>query len=234
MVNLAEDANGDKVANVVVEDKMLSLAIGKEGQNARLAAKLTGWRIDIKSETQVREEAARREQAEADRLAAMTPEEIETERVAQEAAVEIASFAEEETQIAPAETPAAEEEVAAQAVEAQPEAEVAQATAEEETPAVEEPTAEPAAEQAPVEEAQPEEEGEAVPGTEMTFAQAWEEFEAEEESVEGETPEEALKRKADRRKRQTLVFDEKLGKVVAKRKRKGGRARDDWEADIEE
>jgi transcription termination/antitermination protein NusA len=234
MVNLAEDANGDKVANVVVEDKMLSLAIGKEGQNARLAAKLTGWRIDIKSETQVREEAARREQAEADRLAAMTPEEIETERVAQEAAVEIASFAEEETQIAPAETRAAEEEVAAQAVEAQPEAEVAQATAEEETPAVEEPTAEPAAEQAPVEEAQPEEEGEAVPGTEMTFAQAWEEFEAEEESVEGETPEEALKRKADRRKRQTLVFDEKLGKVVAKRKRKGGRARDDWEADIEE
>ena len=38
-----------KVATVVVPDKQLSLAIGKEGQNARLAAKLTGWRIDIKS-----------------------------------------------------------------------------------------------------------------------------------------------------------------------------------------
>ena len=39
----------DKIATVVVPDKQLSLAIGKEGQNARLAAKLTGWRIDIKS-----------------------------------------------------------------------------------------------------------------------------------------------------------------------------------------
>ena len=37
------------IATVVVPDKQLSLAIGKEGQNARLAAKLTGWRIDIKS-----------------------------------------------------------------------------------------------------------------------------------------------------------------------------------------
>ena len=40
---------GDQVATVIVPDKQLSLAIGKEGQNARLAAKLTGWRIDIKS-----------------------------------------------------------------------------------------------------------------------------------------------------------------------------------------
>jgi transcription termination/antitermination protein NusA len=40
-------------ANVVVPDHQLSLAIGKEGQNARLAAKLTGWRIDIRSESQV-------------------------------------------------------------------------------------------------------------------------------------------------------------------------------------
>jgi N utilization substance protein A len=39
----------EQVATVVVPDKQLSLAIGKEGQNARLAAKLTGWRIDIKS-----------------------------------------------------------------------------------------------------------------------------------------------------------------------------------------
>jgi N utilization substance protein A len=39
----------DKTATVVVPDRQLSLAIGKEGQNARLAAKLTGWRIDIKS-----------------------------------------------------------------------------------------------------------------------------------------------------------------------------------------
>ena len=45
-------------AIVVVPDYQLSLAIGKEGQNARLAARMTGWRIDIKSETQVAEEAA--------------------------------------------------------------------------------------------------------------------------------------------------------------------------------
>ncbi|MGB8957357.1 MAG: transcription termination factor NusA [Tumebacillaceae bacterium] len=42
----------NKVARVVVPDYQLSLAIGKEGQNARLAAKLTGWKIDIKSEAQ--------------------------------------------------------------------------------------------------------------------------------------------------------------------------------------
>ena len=41
-----------KIAQVVVPDYQLSLAIGKEGQNARLAAKLTGWKIDIKSESQ--------------------------------------------------------------------------------------------------------------------------------------------------------------------------------------
>ena len=40
------------MCRVVVPDKQLSLAIGKEGQNARLAAKLTGWKIDIKSQSQ--------------------------------------------------------------------------------------------------------------------------------------------------------------------------------------
>jgi len=43
-----------KTARVVVPDDQLSLAIGKEGQNARLAARLTGWKIDIKSETQAK------------------------------------------------------------------------------------------------------------------------------------------------------------------------------------
>lgn len=47
-----------QTAMVVVPDYQLSLAIGKEGQNARLAARLTGWRIDIKSESQVAEEQA--------------------------------------------------------------------------------------------------------------------------------------------------------------------------------
>ena len=47
-----------KVANVVVPDYQLSLAIGKEGQNARLAAKLTGWKIDIKSESEAERDDA--------------------------------------------------------------------------------------------------------------------------------------------------------------------------------
>jgi N utilization substance protein A len=45
-----------KIMEVVVEDKQLSLAIGKKGQNVRLAAKLVGWRIDIKSEEEKRQE----------------------------------------------------------------------------------------------------------------------------------------------------------------------------------
>ncbi|HVL28520.1 MAG TPA: transcription termination factor NusA [Acidimicrobiales bacterium] len=49
---------GTGAAEVIVPDYQLSLAIGKEGQNARLAARLTGWRVDIKSETQLAEEEA--------------------------------------------------------------------------------------------------------------------------------------------------------------------------------
>ena len=50
------NVNNEEVAQVVVPDYQLSLAIGKEGQNARLAAKLTGWKIDIKSESEVEDE----------------------------------------------------------------------------------------------------------------------------------------------------------------------------------
>ena len=54
----------EKVSRVVVPDYQLSLAIGKEGQNARLAAKLTGWKIDIKSESQAQELMAAADEAE--------------------------------------------------------------------------------------------------------------------------------------------------------------------------
>ena len=46
----------EKAAKVIVPDNQLSLAIGKEGQNVRLAAKLTGWKIDIKSQSQAEED----------------------------------------------------------------------------------------------------------------------------------------------------------------------------------
>ena len=53
---LAVDIHDDeKFAQVIVPDDQLSLAIGKSGQNARLAAKLTNWKIDIKSESQFRQ-----------------------------------------------------------------------------------------------------------------------------------------------------------------------------------
>jgi transcription termination/antitermination protein NusA len=53
---LVDDEN--RQATVVVPDDQLSLAIGREGQNARLAARLTGWRVDIKSETEFSQEEA--------------------------------------------------------------------------------------------------------------------------------------------------------------------------------
>ena len=52
------EASGQRSCIVVVPDNQLSLAIGKEGQNARLAAKLTGWKIDIKSQSQYAEQMA--------------------------------------------------------------------------------------------------------------------------------------------------------------------------------
>ena len=48
----------ERQATVIVPDDQLSLAIGRDGQNARLAARLTGWRVDIKSETEFAQEDA--------------------------------------------------------------------------------------------------------------------------------------------------------------------------------
>ncbi|WP_110515082.1 transcription termination factor NusA [Herpetosiphon llansteffanensis] len=72
---------GEKTATVVVPDKQLSLAIGKEGQNVRLAAKLVGWRIDIKSASSLLEE---------ERAAAEVREAAASEQMLQEAALSTA------------------------------------------------------------------------------------------------------------------------------------------------
>jgi len=69
----------DGVATVVVPDRQLSLAIGKEGQNVRLAAKLTGWRIDIKSAS-----AAEAEKVEAAQASVATEAEVEEEAIVDE------------------------------------------------------------------------------------------------------------------------------------------------------
>ncbi|MEU6035485.1 transcription termination factor NusA [Actinomadura sp. NPDC047616] len=69
---------GGRVARVIVPDYQLSLAIGKEGQNARLAARLTGWRIDIRSDTE--QGGAERSGAERPGAGAEQPERSGTER----------------------------------------------------------------------------------------------------------------------------------------------------------
>src|SRR5205814_5977252 len=69
-VTIDEEA---RIANVTVPERMLSLAIGREGQNARLAAKLTGWRIDIRSDVSVAEAKADEARAAAAAAAGPTP-----------------------------------------------------------------------------------------------------------------------------------------------------------------
>jgi N utilization substance protein A len=75
-VYLAE-VEGNRTATVVVNEDQLSLAIGRDGQNARLAAKLTGWRIDIKSLTEAAGDAIRKLQSDA-ALAALLPAAVES------------------------------------------------------------------------------------------------------------------------------------------------------------
>ncbi len=97
-----------RIANVVVPERMLSLAIGREGQNARLAAKLTGWRIDIRSDVSVAE-AARAAAAEA-ALAEQAVPEADAVLVADPAIEEADAVAAPAADQEPAATPAVETE----------------------------------------------------------------------------------------------------------------------------
>jgi transcription termination/antitermination protein NusA len=76
-VFLSETPDAGRTATVVVQEDQLSLAIGRDGQNARLAAKLTGWRIDIKSLVEAAGDAIRKLQKDAE-LAEMLPAVVET------------------------------------------------------------------------------------------------------------------------------------------------------------
>ena len=89
----------EKTALVVVPDYQLSLAIGKEGQNARLAARLTGFKIDIKSETQARESGDLYDYDEEEELDAEASEETEpaAETETETALEESSETSEEET-----------------------------------------------------------------------------------------------------------------------------------------
>jgi transcription termination/antitermination protein NusA len=144
---LEEGNEEGKTAIVVVPDKQLSLAIGKEGQNARLAAKLTGWRIDIKSASEASDERVRLAEREARRR------EEEQQRRAQEEArlaaarallaeAEAAASADEvieETESAPDEAPVEAPAIAATLETPVPDQAVeAEEIAEEPAPVVEE------------------------------------------------------------------------------------------------
>jgi N utilization substance protein A len=97
----------DGIATVVVPDRQLSLAIGKEGQNARLAAKLSGWRIDIKSVSIAEEEKLVKAVEPEEAAPAEVPEEVVTEEVIvpeEEAAPEPEPEPVLETELAPPET----------------------------------------------------------------------------------------------------------------------------------
>jgi N utilization substance protein A len=94
----------EKTAYVVVPDRYLSLAIGKEGQNARLAAKITGWRIDIRSESEVAaemepEEPVEAEPVEVEAVAEPVPQDDEALREDLMVEAEAESAAADETEL---------------------------------------------------------------------------------------------------------------------------------------
>lgn len=221
-----------KTATVVVPDNQLSLAIGKEGQNARLAAKLTGWRIDIKSATEAADEAVRRAAEEAEAKAKEA--ELAAKR---EAAAAL---------LAEAEKLLAAEEVAETAKNASvPEAagpieapEVVESTLVAELPAVEKVAAlvetegietqpETISPTVAMEATEPAVEEIAVP----TVEPAWDAAEIDEE--DDETGKVKGKEKKKRRQRD-LVLDENTGMLVRRKERKQSRSVHSWEDDIPE
>ncbi len=299
VMNVMLDDERGKTATVVVPDKQLSLAIGKEGQNARLAAKLTGWRIDIKSASEAiaetlntikQDEAIRARMSEkmdlfnsttaileektpvdfsdgelnllsnaieAVNLARMA---IERERKAEAKAARVAAavdiLAEAEAILAAKPSSETEEEilteepVEAEDSEVETEAETETATqdvddimAEAEailtkTEETVEPQVKPEAEAEKVEaeleakietlaEAEPEvilAEGDFETGVAANDASWLEDADSEEDKEK----EREMEKKKARQKKRRLVYDERLGEVVAERRRKHSRRTDDW------
>ena len=239
---LLEDGES-RTAIVVVPDRQLSLAIGKEGQNARLAAKMTGWRIDIKSET----EAATEGLAEIKRqqLSLMKTRSLEAKAAAAPAADDLLSRAEwllrekdktavtleqaaqmlAQADAAGREAEAIESEVAAgEGASPLPDGEAAvvpvaaQLADETGTPDL----ASAAGETLPGGQGAPEK----APGAEVFEPIIFEpvEFVDEEEEIDGVKGKKAKSKKSS--KKRELVFDEALGQVVVRKKRKPTRLGD--------
>ncbi|RME48053.1 MAG: transcription termination/antitermination protein NusA [Chloroflexi bacterium] len=218
-VRLVEAPEG-RTAEVVVPDRQLSLAIGKEGQNARLAAKLTGWRIDIKSESEAAEEAIRRIQEEARRAERLKELEAARALLAEAEAAEAGGVTEAVAADSEAE---ALEEVTEPAVPTPAEAVVEEAEAGGE--------AEPSAPVTPTgDEAAPGDEP-APPKKKPTLVD-WQVLVQEEQQFD-ESGEPLPKKGKKKRKHRRLEYDEHLGEVVARKRRKPGREQERWQRDIE-
>lgn len=224
---LDEKAN-PKTAVVVVPDDQLSLAIGKEGQNARLAAKLTGWRIDIKSQSMAQAEGPRPQAF----IAAAAQEQRDILAMAEaillgKAPVSDAQLLEPEPELEAIEVePMAESELEP---EVEPQLTLV-AAAEEGTEVVEEQepgvraTAEAAAEMEPGQERLAEQVvvEPVAPGQEPGLPSRAEREKPKYVYVKDEEMEslKSAKKKARRQKRE-LVRDDESGALVARRKRKG-------------
>jgi N utilization substance protein A len=246
---MLEEGSDGKTATVVVPDKQLSLAIGKEGQNARLAAKLTGWRIDIKSATEAAEEALRKAEVEQVRAVAGKQQDIlalaeailrkkdgatlsDSELMALGQAIQVVEAAEEAAAKVAEEPVAAAEEAVAEVAEepvAAAEEAIAGVAEVQEVAEPAEVVTEAPGEAEVVEEAKAAAEEETEAGEEI-FAEyleaeeAWVDIEGE----EGEEDKTVGQRKKVRKKRRSLVYDEDLGQMVIQRQRKPGRQRGDW------
>jgi N utilization substance protein A len=232
---LLEDGDA-RTAIVIVPDRQLSLAIGKEGQNARLAAKLTGWRIDIKSETEAASEGIaeikrlgmqvlKARALEAKAAAAPPSDDLlsraewllrEKDRSAvtlEQAAARLAAVPVEPTSVeAGAEAVVSTEAV----VEAGAEAVVSTEAA----PAVVEAAAPPVAPIVTPPQAKPSDT--ILPPLEAFDAAPSEAGEGEdEETAEGRAKRQKSKKTSKKRE---FVYDETLGQVIVRRKRKPGRA----------
>ena len=234
-----EETPDGRTAKVIVPDKQLSLAIGKEGQNARLAAKLTGWRIDIKSETEAQAEELRRqeererqrqeEQALAEAIALLAEAERleQEERLAAEGGAPVAPLTVEAPTL-----PTIEEEE-----EALPPAAVAPVAPVEETPAPIIPPVLPAPTPAP----QPARPAEPAPQPARVQAEQPRKIEFELPAIptfiEEEEEDADAKGKAKKGKKKAkggpLVRDDRTGKVVKAVKRKPSRLRNAWEDDFD-
>jgi len=234
-----EDENDRRTANVIVPDNQLSLAIGREGQNARLAAKLTGWRIDIRAESEAGEvlDSVRAEEAariaERVRQATLAAE----AHVAAAAALAEAALATDTDDEMPAE-PGIAAELAegplAAGAETEPEGEPdAVGTPAAPVPAEAAVTAviEPAAAEVAAPAAAGEAETAATPAAAQPIAvpkEAWRAAD-DDEILDDELVDSGVG--GPRRKRR-LVRDPKTGALVAQPRRKSSRVRPEWEEDI--